>query len=396
MKNAAPAGTVTLKIERNSPHPWIYRRMVEAWGADVKPGDVVRVVDRAGKAIGRGFFNPRSEIALRLLTEAAAEEVDAAFFRERIRQAAALRREFLHLDRESDAWRVVHSEGDGLSGLIVDRYADLLSVELFSLGVARAFPWIRAALEQEFPGAQVVARADERVEEREGFKAPEKKWKKFRTVVTEHGVKFHVDLVAGHKTGFFLDQRDNRRFLGGLVAGREVLDLFCYTGGFALHAAAGRAKSVVGVDLDERSLETARANAELNGLAGAVEFRQGDVFHFLKGARAERRRWDVVVLDPPKFAPSKGAIEEAARDYLDLNRMGVAAVRDGGVLVTCSCSGALPETEFLDFVRRAAASADRELQVFRIAGAGPDHPVSSSCPETRYLKVVFARVVRRG
>ena len=210
------------------------------------------------------------------------------------------------------------------------------------------------------------------------------------SVIAEHGAQFRVNFATGHKTGFFCDQRDNRRVVASMAAGKSVLDLCCYTGGFAVHAAKAGAKKVVGVDLDEDALETAKRNAKLNKVA--VEWKHGDIFDVLR-AMPRPSEFDLVILDPAKLARNKLELGKARRAYYDMNRLAFGVVAKGGVLVTCSCSGLVPEEEFLEIVREAARSAEREFRVFRIAGAAPDHPVSTLYPEGRYLKAVFGVVV---
>ncbi len=361
---------VHLRVPGSRRHVFFFRKMVKRPEVPIEPGSVVDVFDRYGAPLGCGFYNPHSEIALRMLGPS-----EEGLIERRVREAVAFRDS---LGIEGDAWRVCHSEGDGLSGLVVDRYGPVHSIELFSLGMHRQVPLLRGL----FPNAWV--RADERVQELEGFRIPLEK-PPDPVVVQEHGVKFRVDFATGHKTGFFCDQRENRREVARLAKGRTLLDLCCYTGGFGVAAAHGGASRVLGIDMDEEALDTAQANARLNGVK--VEFRHVNVFDHLRGST---EAWDVVVLDPPKMARDKGDLAKAQRGYFDMNRLAARAVKPGGVLVTCSCTGLVGEEEFLGIVREAS---ERELRIFRVAGAGPDHPVSSWYPEGRYLKVVYARVV---
>lgn len=361
---------VHLRVAGSRRHLHFFRKMVKKPETPIEPGSIVDVFDRSGTPLGCGFYNPRSEIALRMLGPS-----EEGLLERRVRDAVAFRDS---LGIESDAYRVCHAEGDGLPGLVVDRYGPVHSIELFSLGMYRQLLLLRAL----FPNAW--ARADERTQELEGFRMePEDPPRP--VVVTEGGVKFRIDFASGHKTGFFCDQRENRRAVARLAKGKSVLDLCCYTGGFAVAAAVGGASRVLGVDLDEEALDTARANARLNGVK--ADFRHANVFDHLRGST---ETWDVVVLDPPKMARHRGELAKARRGYFDMNRLAARAVRPGGILVTCSCTGLVSEEEFLAIVREAC---ERELRIFRVAGAGPDHPVSSFYPEGRYLKVVFARVV---
>ncbi len=362
--------TVHLRVPGGRRHLFFFRKMVKKPDAPLEPGSIVDVVDRAGAPVGCAFWNPQSEIALRMLGPSGEGLIER-----RLREAIAFR-DSLRIN--ADCWRVCHSEGDGLSGLVVDRYGPVHSVELFSLGMYRQVSLLRGLL----PNAWI--RADARAQDLEGFRA-EDDLAPAPVVVHEHGVSFRVDFARGHKTGFFCDQRENRREVASLAKGRSLLDLCCYTGGFGVAAGAAGASRVLGVDMDQEALSTARANARLNRVT--AEFRHANVFDHL---RTSTDTWDVVVLDPPKMARDKGELGKARRGYHDMNRLAARAVKPGGVLVTCSCTGLVSEEEFLGIVREAC---EREVRIFRVAGAGPDHPVSSLYPEGRYLKVVYARVV---
>ncbi|HEX5756144.1 MAG TPA: class I SAM-dependent rRNA methyltransferase [Arenimonas sp.] len=381
---------VHLKIERRSNHPWIFQKMVEKPAVKPKPGSIVDIVDATGVWVGRGFYNGHSRIALRVLTEDPDEAVDEAFFRRKINAAVALRRELLQLDDISDAWRVVHSEGDGLSGLVVDRYGDLLVVEFFSAGAFRHREWIYAALREAFPGCRFYSFAEDHVQKQESFdfRAPEAP---APSVITEYGVKFRASPGSGHKTGFFADQRDNREFLARFARDKSVLDICCNSGGFAIYAKArGGAREVTGIDLDEEILQIAKANAKLNG--ADVRFVQSDLFPWLREAHQRGEAWDVVVLDPAKLTRDREQVIPALKKYLDMNKLAMSVVKPGGVLLTCSCTGLVSEEQFLDMLRRAAFFAGRSVQVLKVAGAGGDHPFAAHAQESRYLKAVFCRV----
>lgn len=387
--SAHPA--VRLKIERRSNHPWIFQKMVEKPAERPKPGSVVDIYDRDGTFAGRGFYNGHSRIALRVLTHDPAEAVDAAFFERKIAQAVALRREVLKLDRVTDAYRVIHSEGDGLSGLVVDRFADTLVIEFFSAGMFRQRDLIRSCLLEHFPGSQIYAFAEDHVQKQESFDCSTPPTPR-PTVIEEHGVKFHAAPGTKHKTGFFADQRDNRLALAGFCQDKRVLDLCCNSGGFAIYAkAVGGAREVTGVDLDEEILEVAESNARLNKVK--VRFVQADIFHWLRDVAAGRaERFDVVVLDPAKMTRDRDQVIPALKKYLDMNKLALGAVKPGGIFVTCSCTGLVSEEQFLDMLRRAAFYSNRTVQVLKISGAGPDHPWQAHVPESRYLKAVFCRV----
>ncbi len=386
----APLPPVRLKTERHSLHPWIFQKMVERPDPRPRPGSVVDVLDRAGDFVGRGFYNGHSRIALRMLTRDPAEAVDEDFFARRIAAAIGLRREVLGLDAVTDAYRLVHSEGDGLSGLIVDRFADTLVMEYFAAGMFRQRELIRRCLLEHFPGANVYAFAEAHVQKQESFDfspppAPPP------IVIHEHGVAFHAAPGSKHKTGFFADQRDNRKALAELCAGKRVLDLCCNSGGFAIHAATvGAAAEVTGVDLDEDILAVAAQNARLNRVR--VRFVQADIFHWLRDT-PHGDGYDVVVLDPAKMTRDREQVIPALKKYLDMNKLAMGAVKPGGVLLSCSCTGLVSEEQFLDMLRRAAFYAGRTVQVLKVAGAGADHPWLAHVPESRYLKAVFCRVL---
>jgi 23S rRNA (cytosine1962-C5)-methyltransferase len=390
-ESPSPLPTVRLKIERRSAHPWVFQKMVEWPSGKVQNGGVVDIEDKTGTWVGRGFFNGHSRIALRVLTADRGEPIDADFFGRRIGRAVTLRREVLKLDEVTDAYRVVHSEADGLSGLVVDRFADTLVVEFFAAGMFRQRGAIQEALLQHFPAANLYYFAEEHVGKQESFDCrPPVPPPPFH--ITEHGLKFRVAPGSKHKTGFFVDQRDNRKFLASLCGGgKRVLDLCCNSGGFAVYAKAlGGAGETIGVDLDETVIELAKQNAKLN--KAEVRFIQADLFAWLRDVLPNGERFDVVVLDPAKMTRDRDDVMGALRKYLDMNKLALMAVKPGGVFLTCSCTGLVSETDFLEMLRRAAWQAQREVQVMRVSGAGGDHPFFSHVPEGRYLKAVFARV----
>lgn len=381
---------VTLKIERRSQHPWIFQKMVERPAARLPPGSLVEVRDRTGQYVGRAFYNGHSRITLRLLTTNPDEHVDPAFFTRKLADAITFRRDVLKLDAVTDAYRLVHSEADGLSGLVVDRFGDTVVIEFFAAGMFKQRDAIRAALAEHFPGCRFYWFAEEHVGKQESFdcRPPEPPPP---GVITEHGLKFRVAPGSKHKTGFFVDQRENRRLLASFCGGKRVLDLCCNTGGFSVYAKAlGGAADVTGVDLDETALELAKQNAKLNN--AQVRYVQADLFPWLRDVVPNGERFDVVVLDPAKLTRDRETVDVALRKYCDMNRLALHAVAPGGVFLTCSCTGLVSESDFLESVRRAAWQAGRQLQVFKVAGAGPDHPFLMSVPEGRYLKAVFARV----
>jgi 23S rRNA (cytosine1962-C5)-methyltransferase len=386
---------VRLKNAWKSTHPWIFQKLVEKPAVRPKPGSIVDVVGVDGEWIGRGFYNGHSRIALRMLEGDPDVVVDADWFARRIADAVSLRRDVLRLDEVSDAWRVVHSEGDGLSGLVVDRYADLLVVEFFSAGMVRHREWIYDALRAQFPGCRFHASADEHVQKQESFDF--RPWSSTGTgattpaLITEHGIRFRADPAGAHKTGFFADQRENRQWLSQLVAGQRVLDLCCNTGGFAVYSAVRGASEVVGIDIDADVIEIAKGNAKLNNVR--PRFVQADIFPWLRDAANAGERFDVVILDPAKMTRDREQVIPALKKYLDMNKLALGVVKPGGLFATFSCTGLVAEDQFLDMLRRAAFYAGRTVQVLKIAGAGPDHPFLAQVPESRYLKAVFCRVL---
>ncbi len=392
---------VTLRSATN--HPFIYQRMVREADRAAQPGDVVNVYIKDNELLGRGLYNPQSQIAIRMLTHGDTR-VDDAFWADAIARAVKLR-EMTRVSADSDAYRLVHAEGDGLSGLIAERYADVLVFELFSLGMAQRTDLLTQALigelgpptsldrpHDERANWRIVSRADARVCQLEGFAAPETPDPDLSVVIREHGLRFRVKPASGHKTGFFCDQRDNRRRLAKLCAGKNVLDLCCYTGGFSIAARVlGEAADVIGVDLDEEAVAMARENANLN--QARIKFTHADAYKYLRQMAEGGRTFDVVVLDPPKFCLSRNDYDEALKKYLDLNRLALSVVARDGVLLTCSCSGLVSREAFTQVVHRAGRQTGRGLQVFDETGAGPDHPVRSNCPESGYLKAIWARVL---
>lgn len=390
MNSPAPAlPVIRLKSDRTPGHPWVWSAQVHKPAERLPPGSVVEVVDAKDRFVGRGFWNGHARIALRLLTADPGEAIDADWIAARIARAVQLRRELLQLDRATDAWRVVHSEGDGLSGLIVDRYADILVIEYFAAGMWKFRDAIHAALLSHFPGARLYWFAESHVQKQESFdcraaEAPAP------VEVHEHGLRFHAAPGLGHKTGFFADQRDNRARFAELARGRRVLDLCCNAGGFAVHALAGGAREATGVDMDAGILEVARANAAANGVD--ARFEQADIFDWLRAAIARGERYDAVVLDPAKLTRDRNRVVDALKKYFAMNRLALDVIPPGGLLLTCSCTGLVSEADFLEMLRRVALNAGREIQVLESRGAGPDHPVRSDVPEGRYLKAVFCRV----
>jgi len=386
----SPLPVVRLKNAWRSSHPWIFQKLVEKPAQKPKPGSLVDVVGVDGEWIGRGFYNGHSRIAVRILETHPEVPIDAGWFSRKIAEAVSLRRDVLELDATTDAWRVVHAEGDGLSGLVVDRYGDLLVVEFFSAGMFRHREWIYEALQEQFPGARFYSFAEEHIQKQESFD--------FRgsdpvppAVISEYGVRFRADPAGAHKTGFFADQRENREWLSHQCGGKRVLDLCCNTGGFAVYAAARGASEVVGVDIDQDVIEIAKGNARLNDVR--PKFVQADIFPYLRDAANRGDQYDVVILDPAKMTRDREQVIAALKKYLDMNKLALGVVKPGGLFATFSCTGLVSEEQFLDMLRRAAYFSGRTIQILKVAGAGADHPFMAHVQESRYLKAVFCRVV---
>ena len=388
-------------------HPYVFRKRVARFDAAARPGDVVAVCVERGRVFGYGLFNPRAEIAVRMLRWGN-DAPDLAWWTGQLARAVELRRGLLGLDAAADAYRVIHSEGDGLSGIVVDRFADVLSAEAFSLGM---FQRGAALLEQLAPlcGARAwVLRGGPATLDQEAFEAPllESSDAPREVTVQEHGTRFCVRFAEGHKTGFFCDQRENRRRLAAYCGGKSVLDLCCYTGGFAIQAKRlGAAAEVTGVDLDEGPLQLARENARLNQVR--VNFVQADAFAYMRDMLRNGRQYDVVVLDPPKLIRSRNELDDGRRKHFDLNRLAMQLVRPGGLFLSCTCSGLLEDADFFELLHSASRQAGplleasgaakplhaaRTMQILEKTGAGPDHPVASNCPETEYLRAVWMRL----
>ncbi|MBE7495658.1 MAG: class I SAM-dependent rRNA methyltransferase [Verrucomicrobiaceae bacterium] len=375
-------------------NPAVYPNMLTAVSPDAGPGDLVHVYDKEGQRFGTGFYNPKARVPLRVLDHHS-ENFDEAALDARLEAALDLRLQTLRLNEVSDAWRVIHSDGDGLSGLVVDRYADVLSIEVTTLGIWRRLRRWLPRLHERLGTTEQVIQVDPDIARIEGIRradVPEADAPAPRSVrVREHGVRYQVSFEDGHKTGFFCDQRENRLRFAHLARGRRVLDLCCYTGGFALAAKVlGGCEDVTGVDLDEKAVAQAKKNADLNQVR--LEWKHGDTFTWGRQMQQNGETWDAVVLDPPKLVfsrePEEGQL--GRNKYYDMNVVALSLLRRGGLFVSCSCSGLLDVAEFEDIVMRAAHRSRRRLQILDRTGAGADHPVMSNCPEGRYLKVLWA------
>jgi 23S rRNA (cytosine1962-C5)-methyltransferase len=378
-------------------HPWIFASAVAGLQGAPREGETVLVQDARGQALGLGAYSPASHIQVRMWSFDPGETIGADFFRQRLAGALAARQTLIPPDL-TDALRLVHAESDGLPGLVVDRYADTLVAQFLTSG-AEYWKETLADLLMELTGARsLYERSDadvrtleglpERVGRLRGVEPPE------RVVIREGSLRFEVDVRGGQKTGFYLDQRPNRLRLAALAKDREVLDCFCYTGGFSLAALAGGAACVQSVDSSSEALAAARRNLALNGLpAGKAAFQEGDVFQVLRALRDRGQTFDLIVLDPPKFAPTAAQVERAARGYKDINLLALKLLRPGGLLATFSCSGGVSEDLFQKILAGAALDAGVEAQVLERLGPGPDHPVALNFPEGAYLKGLVIRTL---
>jgi 23S rRNA (cytosine1962-C5)-methyltransferase len=376
-------------------HPWVYPGAVAAVEGEPADGDEVDLVSSAGHFVARGLYNGKSKIRVRLYSWDPAVPLDRAFFRGRLEAALRLRGPLLGLEGPGKACRLVFSEGDGLSGLTVDRYDRWLVVQFTSLALARRRDLFVELLAELCRPEGILLRTERGVGQLEGLELQDGPLWGTRpggpVTVEEDGLRFLVNVVEGQKTGFYLDQRDNRRAVARLAAGRRVLDAFCYTGGFGLHAARAGARSVLGLDVSEPALALARANAELNGLAG-LTFERGDVFDRLEAVHKAGEAFGVVVLDPPKFARSRGAVEEALRGYRRLQTLALRLLEPDGILATCCCSGLITTDMLVDLLAQLAEKEGREIQILQRRGQAADHPVSVGCLESNYLKCLVCRV----
>lgn len=392
--NAGKSGSVRRR------HPWIFAGSVATLKGRARSGDTVMVEDEHGVAMGRAAWSPESKIRARLWTFDANETIDHAFFKRRVAQAVARRAGWAALrgvQAEPAGERLIHGEADGLPGVIADRYGDLVVLQLTSAGADAWRDAIVAALVQATGCQRIYERSDSDVRKLEGLtsvtgwlsgKGLDETPPTALPQIDEHGVRFGVDVVAGHKTGFYLDQRDNRLLLRTLAQGRRVLNCFCYTGGFSLQALAGGAASIVSIDSSGPALVQAKANLAMNPQLDAshAEWRDADVFQALREYHKVGQEFDLIILDPPKFAPSAAHADQAARAYKDINLFGFKLLAPGGLMMTYSCSGGIGVELFQKIVASAAADAGRDARILRRLMASCDHPVGLAAPEGEYLK----------
>jgi len=401
MPDGLPSGTAILKPRRARPffgrHPWVLDSAIDRVEGEPADGDVVDLQTHDGQFVARGLWNSQSRLRVRLYAFGTPVPLDDALWRSRLAAAVALRKS-LGFDDPAGGCRLVNSEGDDLSGLIVDRYGDYLAVQVTALAMERRLETIGDTLESLVAPRGILLRGAERgLSKLEGLHLPDRVLRGTEPAgpvfVVEHGLRFGVDLAEGQKTGFYLDQRDNRRAAALYARGRRVLDMFSYSGGFALACAvAGRAASVLAVDTSAKATALIEANAALNGVAN-VTAETADAFQRLDSLATAGETFGMVVLDPPKFARSRASLDDALRAYHRINRVACDLLEPGGILVTCSCSGSVSREDFLQMLAGVAQRAGRTLQLLEVRGAAADHPVSASCLEGEYLKCVIARVV---
>lgn len=391
---------VILKARRAQPffgrHPWVYAGAIDRIEGQPADGDEVELLSSAGNFVARGLYNSQSKIHVRLYSWEPGIGLDGAFFRDRISRAVALRHDILKLNQPDAGYRVVFSEADFLSGLVVDRYGDWLTVQFTALGLARLRDAILESLRELLNPRGIYLRTEKGIGKLEGVELhdgllhgepppPE-------LAIVENGLRVFVNLAEGQKTGYYLDQRDNRMAVARLCTGRRVLDAFCYTGGFALHAAKAGAAEVLGVDASEAALDLARKNASANGLGG-VSFECADVFHHLADLVAAGRKFDAVILDPPKFARNRGAVPEALKGYRRLHQLAMRLLASDGILVSCCCTGLIELHEVEELIAQVSVAERRDLQILDRRGPAGDHPIAATCPQSAYLKCIISRLL---
>jgi 23S rRNA (cytosine1962-C5)-methyltransferase len=376
-------------------HPWVFAGAIARIDGEPADGDEVDLLTHEGVFVARGLFNSQSKIRVRLYSWDPNVHLNRAFFRDRLESALALRQSLLMLDGPGRACRLVFSEADGLSGLIVDHYDRWLVMQFTSLGIARRRELLIELLVELLQPEGVLLRTERGIGAMEGLELRDGPiWGHVPAepvVITEGSLHFRVDMGAGQKTGFYLDQRDNRLAVAGFAHRRRMLDAFCYTGGFGLQSAHAGAESVLGIDVSEPALALARENAELNGLRN-LTFVAGDVFEQMATLRAAHKRFDVIVVDPPKFARARAAVDDALSGYGRLQSLALSMLEADGILVMCCCSGLVSMDMLEGLLAKGSVQAGRPLQILERRGQAPDHPVLATCPESSYLKCVVCRV----
>lgn len=375
-------------------HPWVYGNELnpgKLMDAAAQPGEIVNLFTVDKKFVGRGYYNPGSQIAMRILSRDPSEAVDEHFFHRRIQEAWAYRCRLGYTEN----CRLVFGEADGLPQLIIDKFNDYFVVQTLALGIDLWKPAIVRALELVFKPKGIYERNDVPVRELEGL--PQQKGflsAPFDTRITinENGIRMFVDLENGQKTGYFLDQQDNRRAIAPVVKGAEVLGAFCYTGSFEVAAAVWGASHVTGIDVSEKAVDLCRENADLNGVGERCSFICANAFEQLREWAKEGRQWDVVMLDPPSFTKSRGAVAKAMAGYKEINLRGMKLVRPGGFLITSSCTNLVAPEMFRSIIAQAATDARKRLRQVMFRSQSPDHPVVPGWENTEYLKFMVVQV----
>ena len=382
-------------------HPWVFAGAVDrirtGSGPAVEPGSPIRLVTHEGHFIAWGLFNPHSRISIRLYSWKETEPLTSQLWETLVRNAVELRRRLFDLSMQTTGCRVIFSEADFLSGLTVDNYGGWLLVQFTSLALYQHREHILKALDECLKPKGIWLRTEKGMRESEGLEVVDGLISGLEppqpVFIQEHNTSWGVDVQRGQKTGCYLDQRDNRYAASRYLKNCTVLDAFCFSGGFGITALkSGQASSVVGVDSSEAALELARNNAILNGVAERCEWIHEDVRNALDGFAAESRLFDAVILDPPRMARTRSGLDRALQGYVRLNEAGLKVLKPGGILVTCSCSGLVSRSDFLEVVAETARRSGRNIQILEHHGQPADHPVSVTCPETEYLKVLICRV----
>lgn len=373
-------------------HPWIFDNELGDHEGDFAPGDIVEVYSYNGSFVGKGYINPASQIRIRLITRNKEETVNEQFFYDRIREAWAYRQQIGYVEN----CRLIFGEADGLPALIIDKFNDYFVLQTLALGIDIWKSAIVKALQDIFQPKGIYERNDVPVRELEGL--PQQKGflsAPFDTniILNENGLRFHVDIEQGQKTGYFLDQQDNRRAIQHICKDADVLEAFCYTGTFSMHAAHYGAKSVLGLDISDTAVNTARKNAELNGFENICRFDSVNAFDVLKKWVKEDRSYDVVMLDPPAFTKSRANIQKAITGYKEINLRGMKLTKPGGFLVTASCTNLVPPELFLQTIDMAAKDAKRKLRQVTWQTQASDHPILWHVPSTQYLKFLIVQVL---
>lgn len=374
-------------------HLWIFSNEITDKLKKYKGGDIADLYSYKGEFLGRGYINPLSLIAIRILTYKK-EDIDTDFFYNRIAKALSYRKEMYP---DANSYRVVFGESDFLPGLIVDKYEDYLTMQILSLGMEIRKDTILNALEDIFHPAGIVERNDVAVRELEGLKIHKCILKgdlKDNIIIRENEIKFEVDILNGQKTGFFFDQRENRQIIKKYVKkGGRVLDCFCYSGAWSIHSARNGADEVIGLDSSDDAIKLAKRNAEINGFSERCRFKNANVFDELRRLVSIGEKFDAIILDPPAFVKSAGKVKEALKGYKEINLQAMKLLKGGGILITCSCSYHIDKETFRDMLIQAAADSERNFRIIEFRGQAPDHPVLLSMRETEYLKCAVLKMV---